>query len=642
MKKLFFFAVAAVALLASCQKTEIGNAKPAVDDSKPAAIQFSVNAPSFKVQAKSAVENWDATNGTPVFIYGLQQERDDDRKVIAYGQGMYDFSDILINNQETKVFNETDKLELYQLGTVQPNVPYFYGEDQTYDFFGYHLGGAVKDDASVVTAGDKITFDVTIDGSNDIMVAAADKAEDIKAGAAAGVTEADAYSAWAARRNVHPNLVFNHALTRFNFIVRGMNAASEEVIVDDIKMVDVATKGKLTVVGDVLGFAPAALDADATKNVLTLKTIDAGGAEVPFVNELVVNGNTDVAGNGACLMVAPNLNNIKVVMDILHDEYPDDVKLDPYEFTVNATEVLKNGNFIENHTKFLAGHSYNIYINVYGPEEIIITAELTAWKDGGDYTYDPDSERPGGEPTGVKAERSYDVATKTIHYAVRYSADITAIQGAIAKDEPAADSEDWKTLVDRRALTGISYELQDGENEADFKLYVRYTTAASKPAEGTAEAWEKVTIGADGVETDVVADFLYVYDEASYKKLPQAYLDREGCSWEAYEAAYENYVALGKPAESGFNPLPWMVVLVNTDYAGQNVTLTMTKGETPVTFAGSASWATVEDNTLKSTVGTIGMFSFTAEELGTAIEAATWTVNATVGEVSETAQVVVE
>lgn len=628
MKKLFFFAAAAIAMLASCQKNELGNTQTSgIDDSKPAAIQFNVNAPSFDVKTRAAVDAWDETE---VYLYGIKQQRDDNNAVIPFGEGMYDFEEILINNQLAKVLDADTPLEVYQTpaqGSNETNVPYFYGEGQTYDFFGYHLGGA----NAVINnpANDVISYQVTIDGSQDLMVAAADKENDIMDDTSTdGVTVADIYSAWAARRGVHPTLVFNHALTRFNFIVRGMTQPSdpqpgdETVTVTGISLVDVATTGTLTVVGQELGFTQGDLSETATENVLKLKTIEDDGTEVDFEAETVVFGNTNVAGNGSCIMFAPNLENVKVKVDLKHGKYPNTVELDPYEFTINASQVLKDG-AAAGLTKFLAGDAYNIYINVYGPEKIVIKAELTEWKPAGDYTYDPDTERPGGNVTNVTATRDYDDDTKTVSYSIEYTASIKAIQAAIAKEQPAADSDAWQNLVDTRATTGISFKVPSGENAANYKLYVRYTTATEKPGEGESEAWTTTQVAASVAEKSIVDSFFYVTNtEESWNQLPEAYLENH-----PWDDAFTTYP---ENAE-----LPWLVVLLDEAYRGKKVSMTMTYNGAAVPFTGSTGegWgdAVVADNVFTITAGQIGMFAFSAEELGLAkIAKGVYYVNVTV------------
>lgn len=394
MKKLFFYAAAALAMLASCQKAEISGSKSDVDDSQPAAIQFGIDAPSLTVtKTKAAVTEW---ANSEVFVYGLLQEgRNGGHTVNALGSGRYDLADAYIKDYQTvAVSGIKSNLAVYAEPTAQ--VPYFYVEGETYDFFGYHLGGATKGIVDSTSVVDQVTVGVKIDGASDVMVAYADKVADIKENATEPMGEDDVYSAWAARRGVQPTLKFQHALSRFNIIVRGMNSRSEKVTIEDIS-VEAQDSLNLIVVG-----ANNKLGATGVgdKVALALKNDDA--ARTTFTDYDVIWGNTAPAGGAnACFMLAPNMSEVKFTVLSSNNEYAH-MSLPPQTVTAKASELVKWGDGLKDAedrellgaTVFEAGKAYNIYINVYGPEKIEITAELTEWKEGGDFVYDPDK-RPG-------------------------------------------------------------------------------------------------------------------------------------------------------------------------------------------------------------------------------------------------------
>ena len=440
MKKLFFYAAAAVAMLAGCQKSEIAGPQ-AIDDNQPAAIKFGINAPALtttKAATKAAVDAW---ANTEVFVYGIKQERNADLTLKTLGQGLYNFDEdkILINDYKTianptgstEDWTKVSPLEVYK--DVTKKMPYYYAEGETYDFYGYHLGGAVPGTAT--KGNDVITYPVTIAGNNDVMYAYTDRAADVVAGAAHGVETFDLYSAWAARRGVQPTLKFEHALTRFNFIIKGEgNAAGgtdnfSQVTITGIKLDKMVTTGTLTVVGPQanLGFVADAVEETA-KTPLALKTIDASGADVDYVAEPVTaNAENKAAGNSSCLMVAPNLASVKVVVNMVNNTFGTDTDnsgvLEPaecevlpnYEFEVKAENIKDaQGNALGANALFEAGKSYNIIIKVKGPKDIQIEAALTEWVDGGNYEYDSDI-RPGGlqNPTPSAPEYEEVNATKT-------------------------------------------------------------------------------------------------------------------------------------------------------------------------------------------------------------------------------------
>ena len=590
MKKLFFFAAAALAMLASCQKTEI-NESPSnqIDDSKPVAMQFGVNAPSFQVtKTKAALDEWNETEGTSIRVIGLVNTGTADSPVYDFTKKVFD--------QDAVVKNEVDPIAIYQTGYEDKEVPYFYAEKSLYDFYAYHLGGAVAETQDETTVANTITRKVTISGSEDLMVAQPNKKEDIKADTSLdGVTVSDVYSAWAARRGVQPTLVFNHALTRFNFIVRGMDDEAETVTIEEISMTNLAKTGTLTVVGKNLGFTAGEVVAD--NDTLTLKN-DLDNVYTPqkvTQGNTVPAGDTNTDGKGSCLMVQPDLESIHVVVNMHHTKNGVDIDLDPYTFDVDASQVIKDG-VAAGITKFAASTAYNIYINVYGPQEIVIKVELTDWDRGGDYTYDPDQERPGNSAAPVTAEPTVENGTLT--YAVTYNpAKVSTLEGYIGKSAPANDT-DWTSLI-TKATTGISIPLEDGENPEDYNLYIRYKETSSSD-------W--VVINDVQPEAFVIKNsYLVVETKESYEQLPEAYRSAKG-EWETYlhpqtcddpEHDHSNYI-----------PLPWLAV----EFTGG------------ATISGTAVCGdfTYQIEPAKSTIGII---TLAAEEMGLEIlTPGEWTV----------------
>ena len=559
MKKYFFYAAAAIAMLASCQKSELKSEQtPVVDDGKPVAIQIGVNAPSFDVAVtKAAVNEW---NNTPVHIYGIQRGS----KGVVDG-AKYDFDKGLLIDENTTVEDSKTALKLYS--DDANSVPYYYTEGEAYDFYGYHIGGELAEDVVVTKENDAISFPYTIDGATDLMVATTNKAKDILADTSTdGVTEGDVYSAWAARRSVHPTLVFEHALTRFNFIVRGMNDASEDLEVTAIRMNDLAIDGTFTVAGENLGYETTS-EANDTLYLAMTK------------NEEVKKGNTnyvgvDQSGDYPCLMIAPDLSDVEVEVLMSH---PNIEKVEPYKIKINASQVLKDG-VAAGITTFAAGTSYNIYVNVYGPEEIRIKAELTVWLPGGQYTYDPDQDRPGVQATSVTAERTE--TDNVINYVVTYTSDITTLEGAVAKSEPSEDSA-WTSLV-TKASTGISFTVPEGDNADDYKLYVRYKTAESKE-------WTVM----EAMPAFKIAKSYLVTDKASFDTLPAGYIEEHPWDDATTEAT-----------------LPWLAV-------------EFTPG---ATISGTAQCGNFTYE-IEEATSTIGLLTLSAEEMGlTSLIGGEWTI----------------
>lgn len=432
MKKYFFFAAAAIAMLASCNKSGLDDQTPADNDS-PVAIELGVNVPSIATVTKAAVDEW---AGNKVYVYGLRQERTANG-VNAFGAGMYDFSyanNIVGYDVEAAATADNSKKSVLNLYKNKANkTPYYYEDGQTYDFFGYHLGNATQ--GEVTSANDVVSFPVTINGNDDVMYAYTDKANDLLTfqpkNSEVG-TVADLYSSWAVRRNVKPTLVFTHGLTRFNFIVRGAGDSYATVQIQKIEASTVK-EGTLTVVGKLpqegiaadastIGYVPS-----ATAEAALVELKDAADAVIPATFVTANAEKVPYGGDGASLMVAPGMAELPVVVTMKNkvsdavtgddgEQTAPEVWSDAYTYTFDAlaTQVVKDG-APAGITTFAAGTAYNIYINVYGPEEIIITAELTDWVPGGEYTYDPDDAfRPGTVTPDDPAAQTVVVPAETV------------------------------------------------------------------------------------------------------------------------------------------------------------------------------------------------------------------------------------
>lgn len=564
MKKLFFFAAASLALLAGCQKAEIKTNQPEIDDSTPVAMQIGATTPSFTI-TKAAVNEW---NETPVFVYGLLNGKD------GY--------EAVIDNYPTEVLDATTPLKIYADPDLE--MPYFYKEGKTYDFFGYHLGGAEPNTQEPQLENGKVTFNVEFDGNDDVMFAYADKAVDIMKDPTAQVREEDAYSAWAARRNVQPNLVFKHALTKFNFIVKGMNAKSENVTVTGVSVKSV-NNGTLTVVSKTaadLAFVP---NAEATATDFKLMDED----DNPFTPIDVLNGvEINAGGDNASIMVAPGMTELPVVVTMDNKQYGQ--PLDPYTFTAKASDVRKVG-LAENAgiTKFAAGTAYNIYINVYGPEEIVITAELTDWDVVGDYTYDPDAFRPDGTPSTFVSAVLESASANSMTAVFTTSDDIALLQAAL-KEKGGADpaDTDYKDVALATRAMEATVEFTGLTEGTVYELVVRYKTDIAKPFVPA----ENVEITAPAAATTITATAL-ITDEASFD------FCKDQLTWYP---------------ESTPQTLPWLAAKLGTGVKHANVVVTNEKG-----FKKTFNWA-------KADGSEIVLVTVSEEELGTDLVPGTWTI----------------
>ena len=469
MKKVFFFAAAAMAILAGCQKNEMGNGSV---NEGPVAIALKSASPALAV-TKAAVEAWADTD---VNVYGL--------KTNEAG------TSVVINNQAVKVAAD-GSIDLKN--AADPRVPYYYEEGATYDFYGYYMGAATS---TVATAtAESVVYNVEFDGSVDLMYAKADKAKDIETAKAKNpaltdITVDDVYSAWSARatRGVQPQLVFKHALTRFNFFLVGIDAAAEDVRIDKIVLKSV-NKGQLTVVGETLGFVA---DATAEPAALSLKKVIEGVETELTWDPATMTGTgldyavtVDTADDSlaTCLMVAPNMSSVEMVVYRSKKETAGEevfyTALEPYTYTVQASAVKDAKGDAAGLTEFKEGYAYSVKVNIYGPQKIDISAELTDWVYGGSVDLGgDDSDRP--EPKGVTAT-FVEVKDGKACFNLRMADNVTAYSYQLS-ESAAATGAAWQYRPVTKAYT-TTLETTVPDPTKTYYLHVRYTTDAI--AEGT-------------------------------------------------------------------------------------------------------------------------------------------------------------
>lgn len=329
MKKLFFFAIAVLGMTAACQKPD----NNLVDDSnEPVAIQFGMKATTVSVtKTKAPVEAWTGANNN-IHVVGYNYHTDELLWV------------------ETGV-----PATIGQTATLDFAEPLYYDSNLAYDFRAYYLGDGEP------AAELSLDVPVTITGQEDVMAGVTNRAADL-ANVAVGknVTDAQMYSAFAARRNVHPSLTFNHMLTRLNVTVEyPANRAEEPDLMVALQNLTVTsnTTGTLSLAGDTPSIA-----------------LDGGEDELPI----------EIAGNNnGVVMIQPDLKEINFTFDLVATA----LSQTGQKVTLKASEI-EDGET----DAFQAGKQYNVTIKVYDLEEIVVSATVSEWGDGGNVTYDPDDD----------------------------------------------------------------------------------------------------------------------------------------------------------------------------------------------------------------------------------------------------------
>lgn len=438
MKKQWLLALASVVAVAACTKTPNPIMDVEVDDPSeaPAAIRFSTNV--HYVETKAGVDEWD---GQDLYIYGFE----------AGADGSFDYSTAYIDNVKAPAPAASGDAENPTLqgainvynanardinGNIIPNTYYYYKDgtpenasngvrDFLYNFYGYYVDNAAGATPTPAKSEDAVTLDITINGTQDVMLATTDKEADV-----VGKTRKDGdpltterlYSAYSARRTVVPNLVFKHQLSRFVFNVKAGNDKGKLVMIESINVKSL-TQGTLTIAPDQL-LTPAegtTYADDAT--YLELKQADGSSlpalqgtegnyslpdnAIIPGVN--VIPGTVDAAHDGfkrvgESLMVMPGEAQYTLQLNVIQFKLTDPTGeniasnrtamqrfeqlhvIDLSETDYNNLAGLTNG-------QAAPGYQYTIDLTVYGPEEILINVTLTPWTEYGSHIgIDPDED----------------------------------------------------------------------------------------------------------------------------------------------------------------------------------------------------------------------------------------------------------
>ena len=420
MKKMLFFALAAAGMLTACSNEE--NLGGNGEQSTPR-IQLGVsNSVGVSTRGTGTVGDLDGADnvwaGQELYVYMLNKGE--------MSLGLYKNPDEVGTDLGTPVFDnekfsapvgETSAEAKTQSGKIA-----YYPVSGNYDFWGYRVDDAAQGAPYMVDAEGNQT-DVDADAVKRVVDVKIDGSQDLMTGKAAlvngdvdklGAYPENYYSAYAARKEVQPNIAFNHNLTRFTFEVRaGSKGTCGQIangdVADAVRVTGISVKsktdGKLTVAykGDapesVLEF-PGNFEDVAT--ALALKQRSTTGEadhneplvaleEVPLTWNDAEN-KADVIKVGEALLVAPGETSYPFTVDLKQ------VVKTNEDGTTEELNLQQNTQIVipvqagEEAVKFEAGKSYKVTITVYGLERIVVTATLVPWENGGSIDIDDDRE----------------------------------------------------------------------------------------------------------------------------------------------------------------------------------------------------------------------------------------------------------
>lgn len=255
MKKSFMFvAVAAAGMLASCSSDSLIGSDPKIEPTQEdrVAIEIGVATPMARSGmtrgtgtvggvedgSDNAVNN-DGTSFGAKNIWAGQTI-----KVYMFDKGTLDLAQFdgasIFNNTEMvtpAADQETATGFAYEMDGLRKRIKY-YPMSGSFDFWGYRIDDAKKADDSpnpvpaLNGAGDKYQVEIKVDGTQDVLGAITkDPSLD-----GTGLTSADIYSAKAARKDIQPELDFEHLMTRLTFEAYPGNDNAKTVYVTGIKV----------------------------------------------------------------------------------------------------------------------------------------------------------------------------------------------------------------------------------------------------------------------------------------------------------------------------------------------------------------------------------------------------------------------
>ena len=502
MKKLFLMgAVASLGLLASCSSDDDlstgGNGKDGLQQIKI----------GMGVQANVA------TRGTgTVGAVGEKENTWANQTVNVYmlNKGTLDLAkfgdDPIYDN--TVLTTPADNASGIATELVEGKAQYkYYPTTKTaFDFWGYRLDDANKatgiedqegTDSKVAvtsgefvpyTSGDSLLIGFKIDGTQDIMAGKAVPTEEeiTKCGG-----EDNIYSAFAARREVQPNIKFEHLLSRLNFqVLAGAESTTNTKTGVNVTGITVKSKatGKLVIAyqGEATTFANVSdqlivdKDADAEKDAALLKELKVMQRDGSNLNADLValqpvtpkwnNGMALATQVGEALLAIPADKyeitiNLKQRVQVKGDKNSPNEETDFQDKEYTYTADLKNT--VNPEKGFEPGYSYNVTITVYGLSEIKITTTLIPWKDGGNIEMNPEDETFGA----TTANNAYEWVKLDSKPA-----------GATFEPTPYATVDDLKAAVAANASnSGKIYKVGTGDPYEYYQCKVKVVTPAPTP-----------------------------------------------------------------------------------------------------------------------------------------------------------------
>lgn len=378
---MFFYAALAGVALVSCSKDKDIEA-PAYNgqsEDAPQAISFQVGS-SFNVTTRGAVggsgvegdeNNW---QGETLYVSMFEKES------MNLAANQTDAGSELYFDRTPVIAPNTGAT-----GTASYTGHKYYPTSGDFDFFAYHIGDADTVDFRPVVDEKNETvayqFDVTIDGTNDLMTAKAkmNRADSVSYKTnELGYKYNRIYSAYSARRDIHPRFTFEHELSRFIFNAIAMDekaAGDNGIVIDKIVIKDAKVKATMTIAA----LEEESLGVDFLDDTKDLELQGRNEDEETLIlNQKVRLGESMLLNPDVASYVAEiHYSQVKT-----HDDGSETSLKNKFEATIEAPGKKL----------FEKGYQYNVNISVYDFQEIVLTCDLTPWTEGEPIPVDPEEE----------------------------------------------------------------------------------------------------------------------------------------------------------------------------------------------------------------------------------------------------------
>lgn len=461
MKKQFFYAALAIGMMSSCSSNDLpGNQAPEDPEDEKVAIELGASPLNAVVttkgagfagnEAEGATAKWDQqplsilmVNKVTTANQTLTKAKDNQDKYIF--EGLVFAAPKSTDDNPSKITNSTGAVRYFPLTGA-------------FDFFGWHLDDATGGTTTVDDLADgetSLSYDLTIDGTQDIMVGKAaltnNQKTTLQSNAVTGddaqysKTYARAFSSWTARRSVQPIIKFEHVLARLDFkavLGKNLDGGASITVDGDYQTTYYNTEEQKKIYPD--GSSGSIPNGVYVKSIKVLNPKDKFNLIVADVdeNKLGINGEAtqsvqdnsftlmrkptpeEITNNGSKKMVAltpvnagytePASENdyVKVGNGIMivpgENSFEMEVTLMQYVLTVDPGDATDPSGVPTQHewkeatmtttvkladsAVFEKGKFYTVNITMYGFQKIEVNAELAAWQAGDDINSNPEDE----------------------------------------------------------------------------------------------------------------------------------------------------------------------------------------------------------------------------------------------------------